>query len=55
MPILTEWQRYQRYRAWCLLLGANPATFERWRRETERIYENFVIDGYNGGVGLWQR
>jgi hypothetical protein len=33
----TEFQRYERYKAYCLLLGVQPAEFSTWRYESSRI------------------
>jgi hypothetical protein len=32
-------QRYERYAAWCRILGVKPASIDTWRRETAKICE----------------
>jgi hypothetical protein len=45
MRILGQFERYQRYKAICLLLGQDVMTFRAWRQETERIF-----DGWEGWI-----
>jgi hypothetical protein len=30
-------KRYERYAAWCMILGMKAVTFEVWRREAAKI------------------
>jgi hypothetical protein len=42
-------ERYERYQVWCWILGVEPAPFECWKREVERIPERL---GIRAEIGL---
>lgn len=41
----TRQRRYERYRAWCSILGVAPAALKVWEKELRKISElNYVRD-----------
>jgi hypothetical protein len=38
--ILSVYKKYERYAAWCQMLGIVPAELEQWQKENARISEN---------------
>jgi hypothetical protein len=44
--MLTEDQRYERYKAWCQMLGVEPAGFYVWRSAVGKISERHDPDRF---------
>jgi hypothetical protein len=38
VPFLNQFQRYQRYTAFCLLLGTSALSFKDWRSERRNLF-----------------
>jgi len=48
---LTREQRYERYAAWCKMLGVEPASFDSWEYESKKIPEVHVSYSHTTSVG----
>jgi hypothetical protein len=46
----TPKQRYDRYWTWCLIVGAKPASFDEWKKQSEKIPEHLPIAWGTSGI-----
>jgi hypothetical protein len=48
-----QWHRYQRYTAWCALLGRPAASFADWSKASARIGQDDDPVYAVGAAGYW--
>ncbi len=46
---MTPADRYERYLAWCKILGAKPASFRVYLQEVAKVPERMPLAWYAGG------